>query len=283
MISELNKNEFYKVRHITDLTSNIEVKAVASGLNPGRIYVDDATNITAILIWIKGQNGFQLMGNARSAPFLNELGEFMKVYIEPELLRLHINTVEIGVVDESWEDVLHRMAGNREVFSDIQHVFTLDSGADLTEYLNHPAIHEGNPYSDEVVRILRIDEALLKAEKFNNLSFLNDKISSFWNNMDDFLEHGFGYIAVHGQDIASVCSSAFIADQTHAIDIETTEAYRRRNYGALVARAFVEECRTKGVHPYWDCSPDNAGSIRLAEGVGMSLDFNYKVYWYNLT
>lgn len=40
MISELKKHEFYKVMHFTDFNSNIEVKAVASGLNPGRIYVD---------------------------------------------------------------------------------------------------------------------------------------------------------------------------------------------------------------------------------------------------
>lgn len=51
----------------------------------------------------------------------------------------------------------------------------------------------------------------------------------------------------------------------------------------MVAKAFVEECGRVGIHPYWDCSPDNAGSIRLAQGMGMSLDFNYRVYWYDLS
>ncbi|WP_408894471.1 GNAT family N-acetyltransferase [Paenibacillus taichungensis] len=283
MISELNKHEFYKLRHFTDLYRNIEVKAVVSGLNPGRIYVDDAANITAALIWVTGQNGFQLIGDARSEPFLNELEEFMKEHIEPELLRLNIHTVEVGVADESWEDVLHHMAANKELHSDIQHVFTLDSDQGMTEHLSHPCIHEGYASQNEVVRLLKLDEALLKAGKFNNLSFLKDKVSRFWDNIDEFLEHGFGYIAVQGEDIMSVCFSAFISDQWHAIDIETIEAYKRRNYGARVARAFVEECRIKGIHPYWDCSPDNAGSICLAEGVGMSLNFDYRVYWYNLS
>ncbi|WP_339850456.1 GNAT family N-acetyltransferase [Paenibacillus sp. FSL W7-1088] len=283
MISELNKHEFYKVRHFGDLNSNIEVKAVVSGLNPGRIYVDDASNITAALIWVKGQSGFQLIGDARSKPFLNDLEEFMKEHIEPELLRLNIHTVEVGVADESWEDVLHHMATNKELYSDIQHVFTLDSDQRMTEHLSQPVIHEGYTSQNEVVRLLELDEALLKAGKFNNLSFLKDKVSRFWDNMDEFLEHGFGYIAVQGEDIASVCFSAFISDQWHAIDIETIETYKRRNYGARVARAFVEECRIKGIHPYWDCSPDNVGSIRLAEGVGMSLNFDYRVYWYNLS
>lgn len=283
MISELNKHEFCKLRHFTDLYRNIEVKAVVSGLNPGRIYVDDAANITAALIWVKGQNGFQLVGDARSEPFLNELEDFMKEHIEPELLRLNIHTVEVGVADERWEDVLHHMAVNKELHSDIQHVFTLDSDQGMTEHLSHPGVHKGYVSQNEVVRLLKLDEALLKAGKFNNLSFLKDKVSRFWDNMDEFLEHGFGYIAVQGEDIASVCFSAFISDQWHAIDIETIEAYKRRNYGARVAQAFVEECRIKGIHPYWDCSPDNAGSIRLAEGVGMSLNFDYRVYWYNLS
>jgi hypothetical protein len=283
MISELKKHEFYKVMHCTDFNSNIEVKAVASGVNPGRIYVDDAANITAALIWVKGQNGFQLIGNARSEPFLNELEEFMKEHIEPELLRLNIHTVEVGVVDKRWEDVLHHMAANKEVHSDIQHVFTMDSTQGITEYRSHQAIHEGYPSQNEVVRLLRLDETLLKVGEFNNQSFLKGKVSRFWDNMDDFLEHGFGYIAVHNEAIASVCFSAFISDQWHAIDIETIEAYKKSNYGKWVARAFVEECRNKGIQPYWDCSPDNAGSIRLAEGVGMSLNFDYRVYWYNLS
>lgn len=45
MISELNQLEFDKVKHLTDSCRNIEVRAVMSGLNPGRIYVDDATNL----------------------------------------------------------------------------------------------------------------------------------------------------------------------------------------------------------------------------------------------
>ncbi|WP_339785138.1 GNAT family N-acetyltransferase [Paenibacillus sp. FSL R7-0313] len=278
MITEINKHDFHKVEHLTDSCPNIEVKAVASGLNPGRIYVDDAENITAALIWIHGQSGFQLIGDSRSEPFLNELKEFMRESIEPELLNLHMHAVEIGVVDESWEDILQHISGKREISSDIQHVFKLNP-----DPISHQDPLDICLSQDGEVRILRIDEVLLGEKRYNNSPFLKEKISHFWLTIDDFLQHGFGYIAVHNDDIASVCLSAFIADQTHAVDIETVEVYRRRNYGAMVAKAFVEECGRVGIHPYWDCSPDNAGSIHLAQGVGMSLDFNYRVYWYDLS
>ncbi|ETT38107.1 GCN5-like N-acetyltransferase [Paenibacillus sp. FSL R5-192] len=278
MITEINKHDFHKVKHLTDSCKNIEVKAVAYGLNPGRIYVDDAENITAALIWVHGQSGFQLIGDSRSEPFLNELKEYMRERIEPELLDLHMHAVEIGVVDEAWEDVLQHISGKRDISSDIQHVFKLNPNS-----ISQQVPLDICASQDEEVRILRIDEVLLGEKRYNNSPFLKDKISHFWTTIDDFLQHGFGYIAVHNDDIASVCLSAFIADQTHAVDIETVEVYRRRNYGAMVAKAFVEECGRVGIHPYWDCSPDNAGSIRLAQGVGMSLDFNYRVYWYDLS
>ncbi|QZN73012.1 GNAT family N-acetyltransferase [Paenibacillus sp. DR312] len=278
MITEINKQEFHKVKHLTDSCQNIEVKAVSSGLNPGRIYVDDAENITAALIWIHGQSGFQLIGDSRSEPFLNELKEYMRERIEPELLNLHIHAVEIGVVDEAWEDVLQHISGKRDISSDIQRVFKLNPNS-----ISQQVPIDIYASQEEEVRILRIDQVLLGEKRYNNSSFLTDKISHFWTTRDDFLQHGFGYVIVHNDDIASVCLSAFIANQTHAVDIETLEDYRRKNYGARVAKAFVEECNRVGIHPYWDCSPDNVGSIRLAQGLGMSLDFNYRVYWYDLS
>ncbi|MNP72003.1 GNAT acetyltransferase [compost metagenome] len=83
--------------------------------------------------------------------------------------------------------------------------------------------------------------------------------------------------------MVSLCFSSFVADQTHAIDIETLEGFRRKSYGTAVARAFVQECMQKEIYPYWDCSPDNSGSIRLAKTIGMSLNFDYKIFWYNFT
>ncbi|MNP65067.1 GNAT acetyltransferase [compost metagenome] len=79
-----------------------------------------------------------------------------------------------------------------------------------------------------------------------------------------------------------MCYSGFVEGRTHAIDIETTEEFRKNSYASQVAQAFVRECRERGIQPYWDCSPDNAGSIALAKGVGLSLDFNYPIFWYNL-
>lgn len=269
MITEFTKQDFYKIRHIADKCDNIEVRAVVSGVNPGQVYVDHPTEPTAALIWIQGQTGFQVVGDPKSKSFLIGLEPFMRTYIEPNLKKQNISCIEIGG-DETWKGSLEEIFSNRDLSNDIQHVFRLSE------------VIEPNEIHTDGVKIRRLDEDVLKSRGFENQSYLEDKISRFWDSNDDFLQHGFGYIAEHNNYVVSSCFSAFVADQTHAIDIETLEGYRKRNFGALVARAFVEECKLKGTHPYWDCTPENTGSIRLAKSVGMSLDFNYRIFWYNM-
>ncbi|GGH27123.1 GNAT family N-acetyltransferase [Paenibacillus segetis] len=269
MIAQFIKQDFYKIRHITDKCDNIEVRAVVSGINPGQVYVDHPTMPTAALIWIQGQAGFQVVGDPHSKSFLNDLEPYMRTYIEPNLIEQNISCVEIGA-DETWTETLQVTFKNRNLSNDIQHVFKLNEDMETNE------IH-----TDGVI-IRKLDEDVLKSRRFENQSYLEGKISRFWDSIDDFLQHGFGYIAEQNNTVVSSCFSAFVADHTHAIDIETIEGYRKRNLGALVARAFVEECKREGIHPYWDCTPENTGSIRLAKSVGMSLDFNYRIFWYNM-
>ncbi|MGG4345715.1 GNAT family N-acetyltransferase [Paenibacillus lautus] len=271
MITELNKSEFYKIKHITDKYENIEVRAVVNGNNPGGVYVDHPTEPTAALIWIEGQKGFQIIGDAQSKPFLTGLEEYMRNHIEPKLQKQNINWVEIGLDPDPWNKTIQNIFKKRDISSDTQHVFTLSGKPQPIKF------------QDQEVNIQRISRELLKSRRLENHSFLENKILRFWDSTDSFLEQGFGYFVEDNNNVVSLCFSAFIVDKTHAIDIETLEEHKRRNYGASVARAFVQECVQKGIHPYWDCTPDNTGSIRLAQKVGMSLDFDYQISWYGLS
>ncbi|WP_157793876.1 hypothetical protein [Paenibacillus donghaensis] len=52
MLIELMRYDFYKVQLLADLCPNLEVKAIVSGNNPGAVYVDDAAEPMAALIWV---------------------------------------------------------------------------------------------------------------------------------------------------------------------------------------------------------------------------------------
>ncbi|KOR90752.1 GNAT family N-acetyltransferase [Paenibacillus solani] len=272
MIVELNKEEYYKISYIADQCKNIEVRAVVQGNNPGRVYVDRETEPTAALIWIQGQQGFQIVGDPQSEGFLTGLNDYMITHVEPVLKKQNISVVEMGANLDTWDSTISTIFNNRNVLSDIQHVFYSEGNllARRPDLSDPPAIH-------------RIDRDLLESRRLDNHSFLEKKLLHFWDSMDAFLQQGFGYYVEEDNNLVSLCFSAFVAGQTHAIDIETIEGYRKRNYGVQAATAYVKECSQKGIQPYWDCSPDNTGSIRIAEGIGMIPDFDYRIFWYGIT
>lgn len=271
MITELNKQDFSTISHITDRCNNIEVRAIVSGNNPGWVFVDHPIEPTASLVWIQGQKGFHMVGDAQSKSFRTGLDLYMTQHIEPRLREQNVNWVEISVETDSWAEAIQEILHNRNLSNDIQHVFTLRENIVTSEI------------REEQVMVRRLDKDLLNSKELENHSFLEDKIHHFWDSIDSFLQKGFGYIALHNNNVVSLCFSAFIADQTHAIDIETLEGYKRNHYGIAVARAFVEDCKQQGIQPYWDCSPDNAGSIRVAKRVGLSPYFDYRIYWYKFS
>ncbi|MGG3279362.1 GNAT family N-acetyltransferase [Paenibacillus solani] len=271
MILELKKEEYYRIRYIAEQCRNIEVRAVVQGNSPGRIYVDRETEPTAALIWIQGQQGFQMIGDPQSEGFLTGLNDYMITHIEPVLKKQNISVVEIGADLDTWDSAIHTIFNNRNVLSDIQHVFCSESNllAKKPDIPHPPGIH-------------RIDRDLLESRRLGNHSFLEKKLLHFWDSVDAFLQQGFGYYIEENNTLVSLCFSAFVAGQTHAIDIETIEGYRKRNYGVQAATAYVKECNQTGIQPYWDCSPENTGSIRIAEAIGMIPDFDYRIFWYGI-
>lgn len=272
MISELKPQDFQKIKHLTDPCNNIEVRAVAEGINPGRVYADHPDEPEAALIWIQGQSDFQIVGNPRSQGFLQGLDSYMRTTLEPELIKQNIHAVEIVPENREWGETIRAIFHPRHLSHDIQHVFGLIEG-------NVPPALEVVP---PPVTISRMDKETLGSGRYENHSFLERKILHYWNSIEEFLQHGIGYIAECNEKVASVCFSGFVAGSTHAVDVETLEEFRRQHYAEGAVKAFVKECCQHNFQPYWDCSPDNMGSIRLAEGAGLSLDFSYPIFWYNL-
>ncbi|WP_339276964.1 GNAT family N-acetyltransferase [Paenibacillus sp. FSL W8-0426] len=281
MITELNPHEFGKVRHLVDSSGGAEVRAVADCINPGRIYVNEELN--GALFWIEGQGGFQLIGDFWRGTLLVELETFMRETIEPEMRRLGKDCIEIAMANERGEKAFRQAMVHRETFSDVQYVFGfLGKREQRAVALAHPMPNVSNG-PDETVSVVRISRELLEDESYGNREFLAGKILQFWHSGEAFFQHGLGYAVVQHHQIASVCFSAFVAGRIHAIDIETMELYRYKRYASLAAKVYINECIRREIEPYWDCSPDNEGSIRLAKGLGMSLNFDYRICWYSIS
>jgi len=100
-----------------------------------------------------------------------------------------------------------------------------------------------------------------------------------WGSIEEFLEGGFGYLALDGERVVSwVIADAVIGDRCE-IGVFTEEAYRRRRLGAVTTAAAVEHAFSLGLREVgWHCAAESEASIRTAEWVGFELKFEYEMH-----
>lgn len=94
----------------------------------------------------------------------------------------------------------------------------------------------------------------------------NDYFLECFHSIEDFLERGAGFCAVHGGRIVSAASSAAASSYGIDIDIATVAEYRRRGLGTAVGARLVLHCLQNGLEPHWLAA--NADSERLAARLG---------------
>ncbi len=102
-------------------------------------------------------------------------------------------------------------------------------------------------------------------------------IPSFsWESSEQFLNNGFGYVAVKGEDICAVAFGAVSSEEVD-IGVETYEAFRRKGLSAALASKMCEHILGIGKKPVWSCATTNEGSRRTALKVGFIQDKVNKV------
>ncbi|MGE6401155.1 GNAT family N-acetyltransferase [Bacillus cereus] len=263
MISELNKNDFYKCNSLVNEKGQLEVKAVIAGVNPGRIFVDNIYSPNSGLIWLGNNDGFFFIGSAENEKFNNEISSFIDNVIEPEARKVGLNCFE-GIGNHSkWNKTIERIFQHRKLKSWNQRVYTLKRGG--YEDNHEPKIEEG-------YTVVKISKTLYE-NSLKNIEFLQSKILEFWSSPDSFFNEGIGYCIVYDNRIISVCFSGFVFGNIHCIDIETIEGHQGRKLAQKIAHSFVKECLENDIIPYWDCMELNKSSVAVVENVGYYFSF----------
>ena len=269
MICELDKRDFSSIEPL--LTPGIrfpEILSVIEGNNRGRVFADKSDRPTAALVWSKGIEGFYLVGDENNTQFLAELNAYIDEIITPRMQKLKLDWFEICGNREAWNPVIEAVFEERKFSRSFQCIYKLDSK------LRKPAIE--SPLVG--CQVKRVDRSLLVEGRLRNSEFLLSKIIRFWESGEVFLDKGLGYAVVCGEEVVSTCFSAFVTGSTHAIDVETTDEYRRRGFGKVAAREFIEDCLQRSLKPHWECMQDNIASVALAEKLGLKKSLQYKLY-----
>ncbi|MBK8902162.1 MAG: GNAT family N-acetyltransferase [Anaerolineaceae bacterium] len=127
--------------------------------------------------------------------------------------------------------------------------------------------------------IARLDATLLAAQGSRLPQNIADSIHIGWQNQENFVANGFGFVALHGDEIVCWCLAGVTVGTACEIGIETAAAHRRRGLATAVVAATVEFGQQAGFsHISWHCGTDNPGSIKTAVNVGFVLERPYHFY-----
>lgn len=271
MIAELHKDDFHKCLGILNEQGQLEAKAIVTGINPGRIFVDNVETPKSGLIWLGNNDGFIFIGNEKNDQFNNALNPFIDHVIAPEAMEIGLKYFEGIGNHQKWNKTIEMLFEHRKLGSWLQRVY-------LFKKENYK--DQSVPKIEERYTIHQINKPLYenKNNSIKNIEFLHSKILAFWSSPDCFFRKGIGYCIVHDNEIVGVCFSGFVVDHIHCIDIETLETHQGKKLAQRLAHHFIKDCYENNMVAYWDCMDGNKPSIAVAENVGFFRLFNYVGY-----
>ncbi|MCB9007839.1 MAG: GNAT family N-acetyltransferase [Ardenticatenaceae bacterium] len=248
---------------------NVHVTAVLQQTSPGRVYVD---NLDA------PRSGFAvsldctyLVGNPDNAAFNNALKtELAATLLAGDRVNPDNPVLDICLDSQAWEPALADILGDWRwppIWGD-NHYYLFDK-ARLDWRTILPAGYQ----------IARLDAALLAEQGQRLPKHIADSIRIGWQNEANFLQNGFGFAALHQNEIVCWCLADVTVGDACEIGIQTVPAHQRRGLATAVTAATVEFCQQAGFkHIGWDCGADNPGSIGTAVNVGFVFERPYHFY-----
>jgi hypothetical protein len=224
--------------------------AVFEGVQPGRIFVDDADAPTGALMcrtyeyYIAGTPVPSLRAFIKNAP--EEVGVFQQLYGYTPIGEAWVS----ALLDDAPLEVIGRRNFQRDMCKPAPDV-PIPNGA----------------------QIVPIDLAL--AEKVDvalGIPFLQMS----WNDRRAFVEHGFGYCALQGDEVASAIYAIAVSSSGVIVGIDTVEKFQRQGYGSAASAAFIREALRRSLQPIWDTDEGNYRSSLMAAKLGFDEHEPYK-------
>ena len=205
--------------------------SIAEGFQTGDIYVNDGDEITSVVFW--HYCGFGFISGTPSKSFLDEITD------------LDGDRRLILITNEDWIADFYRER-SYEISDRIEFIWG-------GEYKPVPVNEE---FSIEPIT------------SDNILSIKGRIVPSFsWSSPQEFLENGYGYVAIKD---GGICAVAFAAVSSEEVDIgvETYEEYRKKGLSSALTSKMIGRILEEGKKPVWSCAKSNEASQRTAIKAG---------------
>lgn len=223
----------------------------------GRLWIDD-----------KQKPGCTLIINA---DFCYLLGNYIQS--EAEALADIISELCHGkIIDagKQWEPVLKKL---EKRYPDSFKYFSRYALDGKKEWFDRYKLMEYAAAVEPDFQVMKIDRNIyqITAKQAWTLDFCSN-----FNSLQDYLEHGIGYVILQEDEIISGASSYSYCEGRIEITIETREEYRKKGLALACAARLILECLERDIYPRWDAA--NIASVALAEKLGYRFSREYGVY-----
>lgn len=265
---ELAAGEFARALPLFQDLPHIAPRSTLLCNTPGRVFVDRRTDPQIALVWTRWGFAY-LAGGPVDASFTIALRE----QVLPELIA-HPNGREQGLLlypsSPAWESSLAPLLAQGRPNKLYRRAFTFNPA----RFSDHYGWLERLPSG---FHIYRIDQPLLQRTG----KHLHAEIESAWASTQDFLNTGFGFCLLHGDQVVSLCTSPFIAGPDVELCIRTDPHYRSKGFTTVTALAFIEHCLLNDLQPHWECPADHVASCTLAIRLGFAHPLDHAVYYWD--
>jgi len=87
---------------------------------------------------------------------------------------------------------------------------------------------------------------------------------------DVVAKHGYGFVAIHGNMIASICEALWLSDSHLSISVDTHPDFRHRGLATQTSSALIAYCLKNNITVLWNSVAHNQASIATARKLGFA-------------
>jgi GNAT superfamily N-acetyltransferase len=267
MIHELTAASYDMVKPLYEPLAFMPFCAgVLEGCHDGRVYVDDVRQPRTAFMLTWGCWGF-LGGDPDNAGFLQALNEalYAKAFLGEHAWGLFMSCPPNG-----WTESLAAVCAPRPPIELPRRHYVARSGAIAG------AGWQANVPQGYLLR--RMDRSLLDLPGMalpGDVTKMIDAIN--WDA--DVVDKGCGFVAVCDDQVVAHAMIDCVVGDVGEIGLFTHPAHRRRGLATATSAACIAYGLAHGLSTVvWDCYEHNAGSVRVAEKLGLEREFDRTMY-----
>jgi hypothetical protein len=238
------------------------IQAVTVGRLPARVFVDDASSPSAVVMVYKSR--ILCGGAGAKSGLVRVLADWFIAELIPAYLNAGNDAFLVCYSGDEWKIVVDELFKPYKIFQRERQYY------EINDFQPAPSLALPDGYS-----IQMITREFLSSN-VKGLEAIREEMCSERLSVDDFLEHSFGFCPIKDGEIAGWCMSEYNIDRRCEIGIATLEKHQQKGIATLAAWHFLTEAYQRGyTHVGWDCWKSNSASGATARKAGLRLVEEY--------